>query len=104
MLVVLVHARVKPESIEAFKAATLENARHSVEEEGILRFDVLQEEENPDRFVLVEGFRSEDAPQRHRQTAHYLKWRDTVESMLAEPRRGIRHRALSPGVSASAER
>jgi quinol monooxygenase YgiN len=96
MLVVLVHVRVKPESIEAFKAATLENAQHSLREPGVARFDVLQENEHPERFVLVEGYRSDDAPARHKETAHYQKWRDTVESMMAEPRRGIRHVALAP--------
>jgi (4S)-4-hydroxy-5-phosphonooxypentane-2,3-dione isomerase len=96
MLVVLVHVRVKPESIEAFKAATLENARHSLREAGIARFDVLQDNEYPDRFLLFEGYRSDDAPARHKETAHYLKWRDTVESMMAEPRRGVRYGALSP--------
>ena len=97
MLVVLVHVRVKPESIEAFKAATLENADHSLKEPGIARFDVLQESEHPERFVLVEGYRSDDAPARHKETAHYVKWRDTVASMMAEPRQGIRHLALVPG-------
>src|SRR6476660_5236508 len=94
MLVVLVHVRVKAESIEAFKAATLENAHHSLEEPGVARFDVLQENEHPERFVLVEAYRSDDAPARHKETAHYQKWRDAVESMMAEPRRGIRHVAL----------
>jgi quinol monooxygenase YgiN len=96
MLVVLVHVRVKPDAIEAFKAATLDNARQSIEEPGIARFDVLQESANPDRFVLVEAYRSADAPARHKETAHYAKWRDTVESMMAEPRQGIRHTAVFP--------
>src|SRR5262245_5526904 len=95
MLVVLVHVRVKPESIEAFKAAALENARNSLQEAGVARFDVLQENEHPDRFVLVEGYRSDDAPARHKETAHYLKWRETVESMMAEPRQGIRYAAIA---------
>jgi quinol monooxygenase YgiN len=96
MLVVLVHVRVKPEAIEAFKAATLDNARQSIEEPGVARFDVLQESEHPDRFVLVEAYRSPDAPARHKETAHYAKWRETVESMMAEPRQGIRHSAIFP--------
>ena len=97
MVVVLVQVRVKPDAIEAFKAATLENARQSVQEAGIARFDVLQESTHPDRFVLVEAYRSADAPARHKETAHYVKWRDTVESMMAEPRQGIRHDVLFPG-------
>jgi quinol monooxygenase YgiN len=88
---------VKPESIEAFKAATLENARGSLREEGVARFDVLQDAENPDRFMLFEAYRTDDAPARHKQTAHYLKWRDSVESMMAEPRKGVRYGALLPG-------
>ena len=96
MVVILVHVRVKPESIEAFKAAALENAQSSLQEEGVARFDILQDDEHADRFLLFEGYRSDDAPARHKQTAHYLKWRDTVESMMAEPRRGIRYSALSP--------
>ncbi len=96
MLVVLVHVRVKPDAIEAFKAATLENARLSSNEPGIARFDVLQEDQHPDRFVLVEAYRSADAPVHHKETAHYAKWRDTVESMMAEPRLGVRHTAVFP--------
>jgi quinol monooxygenase YgiN len=99
MIVVLVHVRVKTESIEAFKAATMENARKSLEEPGVARFDVLEQSEQPDRFVIVEAFRSADASLRHKETAHYAKWRDTVESMMAEPRKGIRHDALFPGDS-----
>src|SRR5215510_9843415 len=94
---VLVHVRVKPESIEAFKAATLDNARQSLQEAGVARFDVLQDGEHPDRFILVEGYRSDDAPARHKETSHYLRWRDTVESMMAEPRRGIRYTVHLPG-------
>jgi quinol monooxygenase YgiN len=96
MLVVLVQVRVKSDAIEAFKAATLDNARHSLKEPGIARFDVLQDSDHPDRFVLVEAYRSGDAPARHKETAHYLKWRDTVEEMMAEPRRGVKHDALFP--------
>jgi quinol monooxygenase YgiN len=99
MLVVCVHVTVKPEAIEDFKAATLDNARHSLEEPGIARFDVLQDHEHPDRFVLVEAYRTGDAPLRHKETAHYKRWRDTVESMMAEPRQGIKYSALFPDES-----
>lgn len=86
MLIVLVRAQVKPEWIEAFKAATLENARQSVLEPGIARFDVVQQMDDPKRFVLVEAYRNSDAPAKHKETAHYAKWRDAVAPMMAEPR------------------
>ena len=86
MLTVLVHVHVKPDQIEAFKAASLENARHSRQEAGIARFDVLQHADDPARFVLVEVYRSDDAPARHKETAHYAAWRDRVADMMASPR------------------
>jgi autoinducer 2-degrading protein len=86
MLIVLVRARVKPEWIEAFMAATLENARQSVLEPGIARFDVVQQMDDPTGFVLVEAYRNSDAPAEHKATAHYAKWRDAVAPMMAEPR------------------
>lgn len=86
LLVVHVQVRVRPEFVAAFLAATLDNARHSLEERGIARFDVLQERDDPTRFVLVEAYRSDDAPTAHKGTAHYARWRDTVEPMMAEPR------------------
>ncbi len=86
MLIVHVDVVVKPECIEAFKAATLENARHSVQEPGIARFDIVQQADEPTRFVLVEAYRTPDAPAQHKETAHYAKWRDTVADMMAQPR------------------
>jgi len=86
MLIVSVHIRVKPESIDAFREACLENARNSVKEPGIARFDVLQPTDDSTRFVLIEVYRHADARPRHRETAHYTRWRDTVEEMMAEPR------------------
>src|SRR5215475_7572932 len=80
MLVVHVHARVKPEMVEAFRQATLENARQSVQEPGIARFDVVQQEDDPTRFVLVEAYRTAEAPAAHKITAHYQAWRDAVAS------------------------
>ena len=97
MNIVHVHVRVKPECVEAFKAASLENARHSVAEPGIARFDVIQQADDPTRFVLVEVYRTEDAPLRHKETAHYAAWRDAVAEMMAEPRRGTKYRNLFPG-------
>ena len=86
MLIVHVDVRVKPECLDAFKQASLENARNSVQEPGIARFDVIQRQDDPTRFVLVEVYRTEDAPAKHKETAHYQKWRDTVAPMMAEPR------------------
>jgi quinol monooxygenase YgiN len=90
MLIVHVFVHVKADQVEAFKAATLENARHSLQEPGIARFDVLQQLDDPTRFVLAEAYRTPDDPARHRETAHYNTWRATVESMMAEPRTPVR--------------
>ena len=86
MLIVHVHVRVKPEHIEAFKRATIENASHSVQEPGIARFDVVQQSDDPTRFVLVEAYRDTEATTRHKATAHYHAWAEKVADMLAEPR------------------
>lgn len=86
LLVVHVHVHVKPEFVDAFREATLENARESVKEPGVARFDVVQDIEDPTRFVLVEIYRTKEAPAQHKETAHYKRWRDTVADMMAEPR------------------
>jgi len=86
MLVVLVYTHVKPEFIDLFKQASLENASQSVNEPGITRFDVIQQTDDPIRFVLVEVYRTQDALAIHRETSHYQKWREVVEPMMAEPR------------------
>lgn len=86
MYIVHVFVQVKPEYIEAFRQATLENASASLKEAGIVRFDVLQEEGNPERFVLVEVYRTKGDPGKHKETVHYQRWRDTVEDMIAVPR------------------
>ncbi len=96
MHIVLVHIHVKPESVEAFKAATLENARNSVLEPGFARFDFLQQAEDPSRFTLVEVYKTPDDQLRHRETRHYLTWRDSVAEMMAEPRAGIKYANLYP--------
>jgi len=85
MLVVHVHVQVKPECVEAFRAATLANAQASVKESGIARFDVVQQADDPTRFVLVEVYRDEQAPAKHKETAHYAAWRDAVAPMMAQP-------------------
>lgn len=96
MLIVHVHVRVKPESIEPFRQATIENARHSITEAGIARFDVLQDASDSTRFLLIEVYRSPDAPGRHKETPHYLTWRDTVAEMMAEPRTSVRYSNIFP--------
>ena len=96
MLATLVHIHVKSECVEAFKSATLENARHSVKESGIARFDMLQQAEDSTRFTLVEVYRTAEAPTQHKETAHYKLWRDTVADMMAEPRHGVRHATVFP--------
>jgi quinol monooxygenase YgiN len=96
MLIVQVQVHVKPEFVESFRQATIENARNSVLEPGIARFDVLQQEDDPTRFVLVEVYRSNDAPARHKETAHYAKWRDRVAGMMVEPRTSIRYVNVFP--------
>lgn len=96
MLIVHVHAHVKPEFVDAFRVATLENARHSVQEPGIARFDVIQQIDDPTRFVLVEVYRTPEDPARHKETAHYQKWRDTVEEMMAEPRYSVKYTNIFP--------
>jgi len=96
MLIVHVQIRVKPECIEAFKAATLLNARASVQEPGILRFDFVQQTDDPARFVLVEIYRTPADQLAHRETKHYLTWRDGVADMMAEPRVGLKYNAVFP--------
>ncbi|HPA19352.1 MAG TPA: putative quinol monooxygenase [Verrucomicrobiae bacterium] len=96
MWIVHVFVRVKPECVDAFKAATMENARNSVKEAGIARFDVVQERDDPTRFVLVEVYRTAEDPARHKETAHYKTWRDAVEVMMAEPRRGVKFANVFP--------
>jgi autoinducer 2-degrading protein len=97
MVIVCVDVHVKPERLEAFREATIENARQSLREPGVARFDVLQNAEQPERFVLVEVYRDADAPARHKQTSHYQKWRDTVAEMMVEPRRGTPYANVFPG-------
>jgi quinol monooxygenase YgiN len=100
MLIVHVQVHVKPEYVEAFKQVSLENARNSVKEPGIARFDVVQQQDDPTRFVLVEVYRAADAPAKHKETPHYAKWRDTVASMMAEPRTSVKFTNVFPDDSA----
>ena len=99
MLVVHVHVQVKPECLEAFRAATLANAQASVKEPGIARFDVVQQADDPTRFVLVEVYREEQAPAKHKETAHYAAWRDAVAPMMAQPRSSVKFTNIFPSDS-----
>jgi len=96
MLIVHVHVHVKPESVEDFRRAAIENARCSVQEPGIARFDVVEEQDDPTRFVLIEAYRTPEAAIAHKETAHYAKWRDAVAPMMAEPRRSAKYNAVFP--------
>jgi autoinducer 2-degrading protein len=96
MLIAHVHVHVKPESVEAFRDATIENARNSIREPGIARFDVCQQADDPARFLLVEIYRNAEAQARHRETAHYATWRDTVAPMMAEPRTSVKYTSVFP--------
>ena len=96
MLIVHVYVHVKSESVEAFRQATIENARQSVQEAGIARFDVIQQADDPTRFVLVEVYRTPEDPARHKETAHYQTWRDTVAEMMAEPRSSVKYANVFP--------
>ncbi len=96
MLVVHVHIHVKPEYVEPFKQASIANARESIKEPGIARFDVVQQQDDPTRFVLVEAYRTPAAPAAHKETKHYQTWRDAVAPMMAEPRTSVKFENLFP--------
>ena len=96
MLIVHVFVHVKADAVDPFIVATRENARNSVREPGVVRFDVIQQEDDPTRFVLVEVYHTPEDPGRHKGTAHYTTWRDAVEGMMAEPRRSVKARAIFP--------
>jgi autoinducer 2-degrading protein len=96
MLVVHVHVHVKPDSVEAFLRATKENARASLAEPGIARFDILQSPDDPTRLILVEVYRDAGAPAAHKATAHYQTWRDVVAPMMAEPRSSVKFASCFP--------
>jgi len=96
MFIVHVHVHVKPESVEAFKQASIENARNSVPEPGVARFDVIQRQDDPSHFVLVEVYRTLEDPAKHKETEHYRHWRDTVAEMIAEPRSSVKYTNIFP--------
>lgn len=96
MLVVHVHVHVKPEFVESFIQATRDNATASLNESGIARFDLVQSQEDPSRFVLIEAYKTEEAPAAHKETAHYATWRDRVAPWMAEPRSSVKYESLFP--------
>ena len=96
LIIVHVHARVKPDAVEAFRAASVDNARQSVREPGVARFDVVQAADDPTRFVLVEVYRTADAPAAHKVTAHYARWCDAVADLMAEPRTSAKYVNVAP--------
>jgi (4S)-4-hydroxy-5-phosphonooxypentane-2,3-dione isomerase len=96
MLVVHVHVHVKPEHVEAFLDATRKNAEESLKEPGVARFDVVQQVDDPTRFVLVEAYKTADAPARHKETAHYAAWRDAVAEWMQSPRTSVKYQSLCP--------
>ncbi len=97
MFIVHVFVHVKSKKVEEFKSASMENARNSLKEPGIARFDVIQQQDDHSRFVLVEVYRTANDPARHKETQHYLKWREIVEDMMVEPRRAIKYQNIFPG-------
>ena len=96
MHVTLVHVQVQPEQLDAFIEATRSNHENAVLEPGNRRFDVLQDPQDPTRFILYEAYVDAAAAQAHKQTAHYLAWRETVAGMMAAPRQGVPYRCLWP--------
>ncbi len=96
MLVVHVHVHVKEECVDDFITAGVENASNSIQEHGIARFDVIQQKDDPTRFILVEVYRTAEDAARHKETAHYKIWRDTVADMMAEPRKGVKYENIFP--------
>ncbi|MEF8984188.1 MAG: antibiotic biosynthesis monooxygenase [Bacteroidales bacterium] len=96
MIATLVHVYVKEEYIDQFIEATIENHQASVQEPGNLRFDVLQDDQNPAKFVLYEAYESEEAAAAHKQTDHYKKWKETVADWMDKPREGIKHQIVAP--------
>jgi quinol monooxygenase YgiN len=96
LVIVHVQVHVKPDAVAAFRAASLDNARDSVTEPGVARFDVVQSVEDPTRFVLVEVYRTPDAQAAHKETAHYQRWRDAVADLMAEPRTAVKYVNVAP--------
>ncbi|NQT25221.1 antibiotic biosynthesis monooxygenase [candidate division KSB1 bacterium] len=99
MFIVHVFVHVKDDQVAAFREASIENAKNSIQEPGVARFDVIQQQDDPTRFVLVEVYRTPEDPAKHKETEHYQIWRDTVADMMAEPRSSIKYDNLYPDES-----
>ena len=99
MHVVIVYVHVKKDSIDAFISATLENARNSIKEPGVARFDIYQQSDDPTRFTLIEVYRSEDSPNKHRETPHYLRWSSAASEMMEESRTKVLYNILYPPIA-----
>jgi len=96
MYIVHVHVQVKPDFVNEFQEATIENAKNSIQEPGVARFDVIQRIDDATRFILIEVYRTKDDPARHKETVHYARWRDTVAEMMAEPRHAVKFDNVFP--------
>lgn len=96
MIVTCVYVHVKPEAVPEFIKASAENHKESIKEPGNLRFDFVQQVDDPSCFLLYEAYESEEAAAAHKTTSHYLKWRDTVQEMMAEPRKAVKYNILQP--------
>ena len=99
MHVLVVHIHIKPEHIDAFREATIDNATNSRNEPGVARFDFCQQDDDPARFVLVEAYRDHDAIAAHKLTAHYLAWAEKTAEMFVEPRTRVLYRNVDPADS-----
>ncbi len=96
MIIVSVYVSVKQQMTEEFIRATKENAKNSINEPGIIRFDFIRQADSPSDFLLLEVYKNEDAISRHKQTAHYNKWKNTVEDMMSVPRKSIKYTNIFP--------
>jgi len=96
MVIVHVFIKIKPDMLEPFKAATLKNAQNSIKEPGILRFDFIQQEDDPLSFLLVEVYKDSNAIAQHKETSHYDEWCKSAEQMIAEPRKRIKYVNIFP--------
>ncbi len=101
MLVTIVEVYVKEEHIINFIESTIENHLNSIQEPGNLRFDVLQNKNDPTRFTLYEAYETEEASLAHKETSHYLEWREKVKDWMLKPRTGIPHQVITPWERAS---
>jgi autoinducer 2-degrading protein len=96
MIVTCVYVHVKPEAVRSFMEATVLNRNESVKEPGNLRFDLIQQADNPNRFMLYEAYDSEESAAAHKNTSHYFQWRDSVKDYMAEPRQGVKYNIIEP--------